>query len=894
MRQRAYIIWVLFFSLTSTSRSQDTNPFDKGAAGLLRALKRLQTTASILHVVAHPDDEDGPLLAYCARGLGIRTMLFSITRGEGGANLIAPYFFDELGALRTLEHAKSADFYGNELFYSHAADYGYSKTLDEANRQWNDGKPILADLVEVIRRERPTIIASRFRGDSRDGHGHHQMAGVISQSAFEAADNDSHFSDQLDRGIDTWAVQKLYANNIRPEWRTEDRDAWTVAIPTGDYDALLGRSYAQVARYGLGFQRSQGISGHIGPAGPRESYYRLLRARGMTKKRREDSMLDGLDTSITGLTKYASQSPAWLEKSLDEIQRHATAALQEFRFQATDKLISSLTHGLKMTKELDERLESASEEIPSPSRTMVREAVRRKVTEFEDALSKALAVDLDVWATLSTGDSSARFFGGRETGFWHATPGCSFVTNVRLVHRSPFPVELMDVQLDVPASWSAETIRIGPSTLQPNNVTEFTSRVRMNRNAPATKPYWRRNSISDPFYDVDPSSHRQAPLPRPPAAVRVTLAKDGVEFTVRRFVDIRMRHPEYGQVRYPLTVVPAVSVRFPLTHGIVPLGNDTYSLDVIARNDMVNGAEFDVRLQLPTGWACEPTEHRCRIEKEGEEKKLVFQLSLPAATGPGKFTISASAQFKGQSYSDGFRTISARDLGRVNLYRSARHQVRLADVQLSGTPNVGYVMGSGDDIPQALSMIGIRPTMLSGNDLADVDFSSFDVILIGVRAYAVRPDVRKHNSRLLDYVHQGGVLVVQYQTPEFDENFGPFPYQMGRRPEEVSEEDAKVTILEPDHVLFHKPNRIGPSDFDDWIEQRGSKFWKSWDSRYTPLLECHDTGQTAQEGGMLIAKYGQGVYIYSAYAWYRQLPHGVSGAFRLYANMLSLPKTVSE
>ena len=246
---------------------------------------------------------------------------------------------------------------------------------------------------------------------------------------------------------------------------------------------------------------------------------------------------------------------------------------------------------------------------------------------------------------------------------------------------------------------------------------------------------------------------------------------------------------------------------------------------------------------------------------------------------------------KGAEFREGFKTITARDLGRINMYRPAVHHVKLVDVKLLGQPSVGYIMGSGDEVPASLSTFGIRPVMLTESDLATGDLRRFDVIVVGVRAYAVRPDIRKYNSRLLEYAKEGGVFLVQYQTPEFDHDFGPYPYKMGRSPEEVSEEDAPVTILQPDHVLFNRPNRITSGDFDDWVEQRGSKFWSTWDSRYTPLLECHDQGQSPQSGGMLVARYGKGVYVYSAFAWYRQLPNGVGGAYRLYANMLSLPES---
>ncbi|MCA9167463.1 MAG: hypothetical protein KDB23_07325, partial [Planctomycetales bacterium] len=250
------------------------------------------------------------------------------------------------------------------------------------------------------------------------------------------------------------------------------------------------------------------------------------------------------------------------------------------------------------------------------------------------------------------------------------------------------------------------------------------------------------------------------------------------------------------------------------------------------------------------------------------------------------------AESQGEQFQAGFTTVVARDLGRVNIYKPATHKLQIVDVELLGTPRVAYLTGSGDDVAESLAPLGVTPTMLSSADLAGADLSLYDVILVGCRAYAVRQDIRAHNARLLEYVKHGGVLIIQYQTPEFDHNFGPYPYQMGRFPEEVSEEDATVKLLQPDHPLLTTPNKITADDFQGWFEQRGSKFWTTWDDHYTPLLESHDAGQAPQQGGMLVARYGSGVYVYSAYAWYRQLPHGVPGAYRLFANLLSVPATM--
>jgi LmbE family N-acetylglucosaminyl deacetylase len=862
-------------------------PFDWGAAGLYQTLQRLQTTVSVLHVVAHPDDEDGPLLAYAARGLGARTMLFSITRGEGGANLISADFFDELGALRTLEHAKAASFYGNELFYSRATDYGYSKTLDEANRAWRDGRSVLADLVEVVRRERPTIVCSRFRGTPHDGHGHHQMAGVLSQQVFQAAADPQQFVEQLLRGLTTWQIRKLYANNIRPEWRPEDAENWTVALPTGQYNPILGISYAQIARYGVGFQRSQGISGHLGEAGPRPAYYRLLAtADGVPAADRETSLLDGLDGSIPALADQVSGASATLRSLLITLADDAKVSLERFDPVHPDRVLDPLLDGLQVTDQLLAQLQQES--LSAADTMFLRQTVQRKRDDLCRAIDQALGAELEVWVTL---DSDRNTSGTAE--LQHATPGQMLRTHVRFVHQAPRPVAIRGLTTLTPPGWQVETPANLPISCGGNEVRQWQLLTQLDDRVQPTRQMWRRDSIAEPFYTTD-NDYQQRPQPQPPLRVALNIQVAGVDVTLQRVAEVRFGHPQYGEVRYPLTVVPPVSVRLATRRGILATNRTTYPLDVIVRSDQTTGSAGTVLLQIPNGWKSQPTEIPFSLSKEGEERVYRFELTPAgvAVDASEVSTVRAIVRHQGREYSEGFQTVSARDVGRLNLYRDAVHTLRRVDVRVNSSLRVAYVMGSGDDVPAALTMLGLQSTMLSQQDLQQADLSSWDVILVGVRAYAVREDIRKFNGRLLDYVHAGGVLIVQYQTPEFDQNFGPYPYQMGRNPEEVSEEDAAVTLLEPEHPVFTHPNSITAADFDGWIEQRGSKFWTSWDPRYVPLLECHDHDQPPQRGGLLVTQYGRGYYVYAAFAWYRQLPEAVPGAYQIFANLISLADRV--
>ena len=885
---------VLAVALASLGADDGKLPEDRGAAGLWRSLLELRTTASAIHITAHPDDEDGPTLTKLARGQGVHTMLLTLNRGEGGANLIAPFFFDELGMLRTLELLQADRYYGVDQFFTHVVDYGFSKTLQEALTKWGGEEAVLRAVVRVVRRERPEVIIARFRGNPRDGHGNHQTAGLMAQKVFEAAADPNRFPEQIAEGLRLWKPKKFYMNNIRPDFRPEDKEMVTLTVDSGMYDPLLGRSYAQVSREGLGFQRSQGTAGRAQPAGSYRSYYKLMKTAipGYAPKT-ENDFFDGMDTSITGIAKIAGgQAPAWLADRLKQINDAVEAAIGRFDSRAPEKTAPSLAQGLTATRNLLEQVKGSS--IAAEAEDQIQFLLVRKETQFQKALSQALGLDVEVEVdpeVIPTGPFAA--FSTTPT-FSHAIPGQKFSAHIRVVNRSNVELVPRQMELKVPQGWSATSGQASKAPLKNNDEMTVRFSVQVAGNAEPTRPYWRRESIEEAVYAIDEKEYFTYPFPPSPAWGVVRLSVAGTEFTVREPLRVTLRDPQTGTVHPALTVVSAISVRFPVEHGVLPIGRKEYGASVVVRSNVKGPAEGTVRLKLPPGWSSVPASIPFSFAKEDEETTFDFTVKPSSDVHQEAYTIEAVASYGGREYSEGFTTVTAPDVDRFNLYRFAKHQVRGVDVKVAQGLRVGYVMGSGDDVPQSLRLISVSPVMLGPEDLANADLNQYDTIILGVRAYAARPDVKTYNGRLLDYVKNGGVLIVQYQTPEYDNNYGPYPYSQTNRPEEVSEEDSIVTILEPNHPIFTGPNRITTKDFDGWVEERGSKFIQKWDPRYKALLECHDNNQEPQKGGMLYAEYGKGVYIYSAYAWYRQLPHGVGGAFRIYANMVSLGKTRSS
>jgi hypothetical protein len=344
-----------------------------------------------------------------------------------------------------------------------------------------------------------------------------------------------------------------------------------------------------------------------------------------------------------------------------------------------------------------------------------------------------------------------------------------------------------------------------------------------------------------------------------------------------------------GTVYEPLAVAPAIAVAISPRAGIVPLSAKSFVVTAVVHSNVKGPAKGAVRLELPAGWRSEPPSAPFSTEADGDDRSATFQVT-PGNLREQAYQIAAVAMYDGRQYAEGYQITGYPALRPYYLYRPAICKTSGVDVKVAPGLRVGYVMGSGDDVPSSLEHVGVKVSFLAPADIATGDLSKFDAILLGVRTYAAREDLKTYNNRILDYVNNGGVVIVQYNTPEFDHNFGPYPYTMTSNPEEVTDEASKVNILDPTSPVFNWPNRITEKDFAGWVEERGSKWLKTWDPRYRALLETHDEGQEPQKGGLLYAKYGKGIYIYNAYAFYRQLPQGVPGAYRIFANLISLPK----
>lgn len=848
---------------------QPSGPGQGRAAMAWHWIQKLQTTGSVLQITAHPDDENGALLALLSRGHGARTALLSLTRGEAGANAIGPELFDGLGWIRAAELEAAGSWYGlDRIYYTPLADYGYSKSLEEALRSW-DEEAALADVVEVVRRERPMVILARFTGDPRDGHGQHQFAGRIAARAFEAAPDLGAFPPREGRRPQLPAA--LFH-------RGRDADDGFPVDLSGSRP-WLSHSFTELGAIGLSWQRSQ-TRGVIRPVSARRTA-RLVRADGGA----EEDLLALLGPERASLSaRFGPVVPARLGRVLERLDGLFAAAAAEFEWRAPEASLPRLGEALAGVRAL------LGERSPSGFFDVRRE-LERKEEQLVAAIRRAAGISLEAVArSPGAGASDSPF--APPPAFGPVVPGQEFEV-VATAGALP-PARLGEVSLALPGEVEEQAAAVAGD----GGALVRRFRVRIAPAAPVLRPHVERSGLGESRYRTNGDWTLAAPPPAATATLvaRVPVGDSGEMIEVPLTVPVERFEPNlpYGYERRALEILPPVSVSFDPGFTVFPAGDAASSFAATLAVTGHRAGEFRLRLDPPAGFAVEPLEARVSFDRAGEESSLRFTVrpgdAAPVGSERAAYRIGASlVADSGESVpAAGYRRIAPRDLPLRYLVRPAALRVAAAGLAVPPGLRVGYVVGAGDEVPAAIEALGAEVTLLDEAVLASGDLAGFDAIFTGTRAYAVRPDLLRANRRLLDYARGGGHLVVLYNTDELvPAEHAPYPGVLPRRAEEVSEEDSPLTILAPEHPLLTWPHRIGPADFEGWVEQRGSKFWSEWDAAYTPLFETHDAGQAPQRGGALTAEVGAGRYTWFAYALHRQLPEAVPGAFRLLGNLIA-------
>jgi LmbE family N-acetylglucosaminyl deacetylase len=865
--------------LSSVSPTAQVRPvYSRGVAGLVQAIERLRTTASAMHTAAHPDDEDTALIARLARGDHARVAYLSLNRGEGGQNIIGTELFDALGVIRTEELLQARTLDGGDQFFARTYDFGFTKTMAEAGEKWNEAV-VLGDMVRAIRRYRPLVVLNGWSGTPSDGHGQHQLAGKLAPLAFAAAADPAKYPEQIAEGLRPWQARKLY---VRHGFGADPATA-TLRLPTGTLDPVLGRTYNEIAMEGRSQHKSQEM-GVVEARGAKASNLVLVtNLAGAAAGPAERSVFDGIDTSLVGLATLAGLPAGALAaelKAMDAAVAEALAGADAVRTPA--KLVPVLARGLAAARAA--RTATATLSAAADAKAEAEFLLAIKVAQFEEALVRASGVVVDALAD-------------REV----ASPGDTLRVTVNLFQSDGMPATAGPSTIAAPAGWAAAPAAPAADSAGGSPVARFFREeptraepwdVTVAADAPLTEPYWLRTPRTGAVFTWAgvPAALQTRPFEPPLLVARVPLTIGGLPVMVERPVEFRYADAVRGEIRRDVQIVPAVTVAFdePLAIVATTGAAQPRTVRVRVKSETLPSGPGVVRIVPPAGWQVTPAGAPIVFASRGEGVSVPFTVAPPAGVAPGAYTLAAQVAIGGRTFDASMQTIDYPHIQKHRLYAPAQMTARVLDLAVAPVP-VGYIMGGGDRVPEAIRRLGLDVTLLSDDDLASADLSRYGAIVVGVRASESRPAFVAANARLLQFVRDGGTLIVQYQQTDYTgRNLAPFPAGGNVR---VTDERAPVRILEPSHPAFTTPNRITAADWDGWVQERNLYAWAKFDAQYTPLLETGDPGEPLQRGGQLYAQVGKGHYVYTSYAWFRQLPAGVPGAYRLFANLLSLGRT---
>lgn len=836
---------------------------DYGAIGLSQMLRRMSTTASVMMIGAHPDDEDSALLAYLARGENARTAYLSLTRGDGGQNIIGPELFESLGIIRTEELLQARRLDGAEQYFARAFDYGFSKTLDEAKSKWRE-EVIKCDAVRAIRLFRPLVVISRFSGTPADGHGQHQYSGYISPLAVAAAGD----TDQCEGAGDPWRVSKFY---VGQGFSSTEKAA--LQLNTGRFDSLYGRSYFEIAMEGRSQHKSQG-EGRVEFKGDQFSGLRLQGSPATA----ETSPFEGLDTTIVGIAKLSNNTEEPFASKLLALSTAIDSVKAKFRPDASNEVVADLAKIYKMAYDAEW----------STRQPKSKQFLEELQNEIATAIRIAAGIQVDLLSDKET-----------------VTPGGEINATLRVFS----PMESIKFQrksIVVPKGYSATEIiaqptetSSGPFRRESGKLNEI-YRINVARDALITQPYWLKQERKGEMF-AWPAGDEQT-LPFSPQGIKATLTAfiGEIEIPISQQLEFRSADASRGELRREVNVIPPVSVSLDKDLVVASRGSGSIKRKLSAR--ITNNTSQPVTADLApvivgSKLAILNLSSTKAVLKPGETATVELSLTIPGESQNAPFRVGVEAKVDGVSNRSKMHTVAYPHIQTHRYYTDAVAKVVLLDLAAEKR-NIGYVMGSGDEVPEAIRQIGMPVTMLEATDLASGELSKFDTIVVGVRATETRPDMMANKARLLEYVSNGGNLVVQYQRGQFaNSGLPPFPVTTAATERtasgsiaRVTDETAKVTILKADHPFFNSPNMISDRDFEGWVQERNAYNLVTFDPQYVPLLESHDAGEQPNNGGLVTVKYGKGNWTYCSYSFFRQLPDGVPGAYRLFANMLSLPR----
>lgn len=816
------VIGAIVLVLAATASAQNR---PSGASQLAAALKKLNVLGSALYVGAHPDDENSSVIAALAKGRMVRTAYLSMTRGEGGQNLVGSEQGDVLGIIRTQELLAARRVDGGDQLFASAIDFGYSKTSEETLRIWGREK-ILGDIVWTIRSFRPDVIMTRFL-DTLGGHGNHLSSAILAREAFSAAGDPSRFPEQL-QFVKPWQPKRIVFNVFRFGGAGMDPTARSVKLDVGAYSPLLGESFSEISGRSRSMHKSQGF----GASQNRGSSFNFFEPT--DGEPAETDLFDGVDLGWSRV------------RGGEQVGAILSAASEQFN---PEKLWESIPQLLAALKEM----KNAG---PDPWIALKTKELTEVILGCAGVWTDALASD------------------------YEASPGTRIGVTISALGRSDVPMSLQSIRI---AGVNIDTV------VQQRLVNNQPYQTKLSMELPAdisySQPYWLENDPQQGTYVIRDQTLTGKGENPPSLTATLSFLVAGETVSVDLPVRYRWVDPVEGEQYRPFIVVPAITV--------TPSSSTFVFSDMTPKNVRVIVTSHDekrkgtVRIDVPRGWKVRPQSIPFDFSGKRDELAVTFSIQPVDGTPGGEFLVVAESN--GQRFSRGMSIVSYPHIPLQAVFPPSKGKLVRVDIEKSGR-RLGYIMGPGDEVPEALKQIGFEVKLLSDDDLEFGDLRVYDAIIAGVRSYNTRPKLRAHQERLMEYVKNGGRYVVQYMTSQRGEasNMGPYPFNVSR--DRVTVEEAPVTFVDPKHPVLNFPNKISAEDFGGWIQERGLYFADTWDKKYDAVLECHDPGEPPRKGGLLYARFGKGVYIFTGYSFFRQLPAGVPGAYRLFVNLISKNK----
>ena len=794
---------------------------NEGSGEIFVNLQKLHSLKRVLYVAAHPDDENTRALAWFSLGEKAETAYFSLTRGDGGQNLIGEELSEELGVLRTQELLAARSHDGAKQYFSRAVDFGYSKSAAESFELW--GKEVLlSDLVLIIRKFKPDVIITRFPPDERAGHGHHTASALLAIEAFSKAADEKYAPEQV-KDFGTWQANSIYWNTSY--WWDENIKDLSEGDPNylitdiGGYNAQLGMSYNEIGTLARSEHKCQGFGGII-ERGSRVEYFKHLGGKKLK------------------YSFFETTSQTWAEVGDEQLEIDFQAALNNFDFNKVSNNVPRLLNILKRIKQL-------------PSSYIMDE----KINRCEAIIQDCIGLHAEVL--------------GEEFSF---NQGESVRLKANLINRSDLSVMLSKVEIS-----TGEVLDLKDSLLLNE---PFELDLSSNGSAPIANPYWLNEPFETIFTVKDPINFC-APESRPSITVKFTFLVNREMFTIEIPASYKWRDPSYGERRRLLISTPEYTASFEQEQLLMKLGEEKeVRIKVKSFKENLNTT---LNIAAPEGWIVSPNKIDVVLDEIHAEQWFVLKVSAETGAKAGFVILSQSGGEELLNYTE----IAYDHIPTQTLFRTATMSCNVIDAKIK-EGRVAYIKGVDDAIPEAIKQLGFELDVFEVKDIPSIDFSIYQSVVLGIRIYNVHPELFNYSERLNIYVRNGGNLIMQYNTASRslkDKKFGPFPFELSRN--RVTEEDADVTFLDPEHAIMNVPNKITQSDFENWVQERGLYFANNWSEEYTPLFSWADEGEDSQTGALIVAKYGKGQFVYSGISFFRELPNGVIGAYRLFANILS-------